>query len=65
MYDVAIVGAGPGGLIAAKTAAENGLKVVLIEKRKDISQITRACCEQFIMDENYFSRTGRDFLKIV
>jgi digeranylgeranylglycerophospholipid reductase len=31
MYDVAIVGAGPGGLIAAKTAAENGLKVVLIE----------------------------------
>ena len=63
MYDVAIVGAGPGGLIAAKTAAENGLKVVLIEKRKDISQITRACCEQFIMDENYSGDTievGKD-----
>jgi flavin-dependent dehydrogenase len=65
MYDVAIVGAGPGGLMAAKTAAENGLKVVLIEKRKDISQITRACCEQFIMNENCSSCTGRDFLKIV
>ena len=57
MYDVAIVGAGPGGLMAAKTAAEKGLKVVLIEKRKDISRITRACCEQFIMDENYSGDT--------
>ncbi len=57
MYDVAIVGAGPGGLMAARTAAEKGLKTVLIEKRKDISQITRACCEQFIMDENYSGDT--------
>ena len=63
MYDVAIAGAGPGGLMAAKTAAEKGLKVVLIEKRKDISRITRACCEQFIMDENYSGDTievGKD-----
>jgi len=59
MYDIAIVGAGPGGLMAAKTAAEKGLKVVLIEKRKDISQITRACCEQFLMDENYSGDTLR------
>jgi len=57
MYDVAIVGAGPGGLMAAKTAAQNGLKTVLIEKRKDISKITRACCEQFIMDDNYSGDT--------
>ena len=35
MYDVAIVGAGPGGLMAARTAAKKGLKVVLIEKRKE------------------------------
>lgn len=52
-YDLAIVGAGPAGLMAAKTAAEHGLKTVLIEKRKDVSHITRACCQLFIMDENY------------
>ncbi len=52
-YDVAVVGAGPAGLMAAKTAAELGLKVALIEKRKDIACITRACCQQFIMDDNF------------
>jgi flavin-dependent dehydrogenase len=56
-YDVAVVGAGPSGLLAAKTAAQLGLSVVLIEKRADISTITRACCEQFIMDENYSGDT--------
>ena len=53
MYDLAIVGAGPAGLMAAKTAAGKGLTVVVIEKRKDISHVTRACCQQFIMDKNY------------
>lgn len=57
IYDLAIVGAGPGGLMAAKTAAEQGLNVAVIEKRKDVSKITRACCEQFIMDENYSGDT--------
>jgi len=56
-YDVAVVGAGPAGLMAAKTAAEHGLKTVLIEKRKDVSKITRACCQQFIMDENFQGET--------
>lgn len=58
-YDVVIVGAGPAGLMAAKTAAEKGLKVVLIEKQIDISKIQRACCMQFIMDEDYESETIR------
>ncbi len=53
MYDLAIVGAGPAGLMASKTAAELGLKVMLIEKKKDISKITRACCQQLIMDEGF------------
>jgi digeranylgeranylglycerophospholipid reductase len=35
-YDIVIVGAGPGGSSCAKTAAENGLNVLLIEKRKEI-----------------------------
>jgi digeranylgeranylglycerophospholipid reductase len=57
LYDVAIAGAGPAGLMAAKTAAEKGLKAVLIERRNDISIITRACCQQFIMDENFQGET--------
>ncbi|MBN2031357.1 NAD(P)/FAD-dependent oxidoreductase [bacterium] len=57
IYDVAIAGAGPAGLMAAKTSAEQGLKVVLIEKQKDISKVNRACCMQFIMDEDYESES--------
>lgn len=53
MYDVAIVGAGPGGLHAAKWSAEKGLKVALIEKRKDVSKVTRYCSEHIILDEGY------------
>ena len=33
-YDVTVVGIGPGGLMAARTAAENNLKVLLIERKK-------------------------------
>ena len=52
-YDVAIVGAGPGGLHCAKYAAKKGLKVLLIEKRKDISKITRYCSEHLILEKGY------------
>ena len=40
IYDLAIVGAGPAGLMAAKTAAEKGLKVALIEKKSNVSTVT-------------------------
>lgn len=53
LYDVAIIGAGPAGVMAAYTAADNGLRVILIDKFSDISRINRACCQQFVMDENY------------
>lgn len=59
VYDVAIIGAGPAGLMAAKTAADKGLKTVLLEKRRDVSRITRACCEQLIMDKDFQGDTVR------
>jgi 2,3-di-O-geranylgeranylglyceryl phosphate reductase (EC 1.3.99.-) len=43
-YDVIVVGAGPGGSMAAKTAAEKGLNVLLIEKRQEIGSPIR-CAE--------------------
>ncbi|MCK4968595.1 MAG: FAD-binding protein, partial [Candidatus Aenigmarchaeota archaeon] len=35
-YDVIIVGAGPGGAMAARKCAEGGLDVLLLEKRQEI-----------------------------
>ncbi len=35
-YDVVVVGGGPGGCIAAKECAENGLKVLLLERHREI-----------------------------
>ncbi|MDD5473484.1 MAG: NAD(P)/FAD-dependent oxidoreductase [Candidatus Methanoperedens sp.] len=43
-YDVIVVGAGPGGSITAKTCAEAGLDVLLIEKRQEIGDPVR-CAE--------------------
>ncbi len=40
-YDLIVVGGGPGGLMAAKTAAEDGLKAVLIERKKVITDINQ------------------------
>ena len=34
MYDLAIIGGGPGGYVAAERAGAKGLKVVLIEKKE-------------------------------
>jgi len=42
-YDVIVVGAGPAGLMASKIAAEDGLKVLLTERKKDITEIQRLC----------------------
>jgi digeranylgeranylglycerophospholipid reductase len=59
VYDIAIIGAGPAGLMAAKVAAELGLKTVVLEKRTDVGRITRACCEQLIMDKDFQGDTVR------
>ncbi|MCP1714731.1 digeranylgeranylglycerophospholipid reductase [Methanocalculus alkaliphilus] len=43
-YDMLVVGGGPGGAFAAKTAAEKGLSVCLVEKRPAIGTPVR-CAE--------------------
>jgi len=43
-YDVVVIGAGPGGSMAAKTCAEMGLNVLLVEKRQEIGAPVR-CAE--------------------
>ena len=42
-YDLIVVGAGPAGLMAAKTAGENGLNVALLERKSTITDVNRAC----------------------
>lgn len=59
IYDVAVIGGGPAGLMAAHTAAGLGLKTILFEKKKSVRPITRACCEQLIMDEDFQGDTVR------
>ena len=40
-FDLIVVGAGPAGSMAAKTAANAGLKVALLEKRQEIGEPVR------------------------
>ena len=57
-YDLIVCGAGPGGLMAAKTAAEDGLKVRLIERKKDITEINRTCCQVFYIAYKGATKSG-------
>ena len=42
-YDLVIVGGGPGGLMAARTAGRQGLKVLVVEKNKQFGLARRLC----------------------
>lgn len=55
--DLMIIGAGPAGLMAAIRGASLGLKVVVIDKKKDITKVTRACSAQFVLDKDYEDET--------
>jgi digeranylgeranylglycerophospholipid reductase len=51
-YDVVVIGAGPGGLMAAKTARQEGLKVLLVEQKREIARVGRTCAEALITRPN-------------
>jgi Dehydrogenases (flavoproteins) len=53
-YDLVIIGAGPAGLMAAKTAGENGLRVALLERKVNIAEIKRTCAMMFAIEDNYY-----------
>ena len=53
-YDVVVVGAGPGGLMTAKVAAESGLKVALIERKEQITEVQRCCATMFAVESDYY-----------
>jgi len=53
-YDVIVVGAGPSGFLAAKAAGENGLEVALLERKPDITQLTRACGQTLVSMNEYY-----------
>lgn len=45
--DLIVVGAGPAGLMAVKTAGEEGLKVAVLERKNDITKVRRCCAGAF------------------
>lgn len=57
MFDVVVVGAGPGGSMAAKKCADHGLKVLVLERWKlprdkhCSGLIMKPWCENIIREE--------------
>ncbi|MFX0140332.1 MAG: FAD-dependent oxidoreductase, partial [Candidatus Hodarchaeota archaeon] len=43
-YDLIIVGAGPGGSVAAKTAVEKGLKTIFFERSRKPGEKNSSGC---------------------
>ena len=42
-YDVVVIGGGPAGLAAAKTASDNSAKTLLIEREGALGGILKQC----------------------
>jgi digeranylgeranylglycerophospholipid reductase len=57
-YDLIVAGGGPAGLMAAETAAEDGLNVRLIERKKDITEINRTCAQMFYINHLGATKSG-------
>jgi hypothetical protein len=58
-YDVLVVGAGPAGSVAAKTAADRGLNVLLIEKKQEIGEPVR-CAEGMTDGQGVFRQAVKE-----
>jgi len=54
-YDLTVVGAGPGGCMAARKAARDGLKVLIVEKAREAGTITRFCSRLLRLGSGGFS----------
>ncbi len=52
-YDLVVIGAGPAGLVAAKVAAENGLSVLLLERKHNFTAVGRSCATMFAIEDDY------------
>ncbi|MEI6126060.1 MAG: NAD(P)/FAD-dependent oxidoreductase [Pseudomonadota bacterium] len=57
-YDVIIVGAGPAGLMVARTVAAHGLSVLLADVKKDFSRVFRSCCCNLIIEPGTHKETA-------
>ena len=62
-YDIIVVGGGTSGLEAAKTAAQNGLKVALLERKSHPAKVQRACAQMFLMNMDSFYNEQMYFTK--
>jgi len=60
-YDVVVVGGGTSGLEAARTAAENGLRTALLERKSHPARVQRACAQMFLMNMDSFYNEGMYF----
>lgn len=53
-YDLIVVGGGTSGLEAARTAAQSGLRVALLERKSDPAKVQRSCAQMFLMNMDSF-----------
>lgn len=58
-YDFVIIGAGPAGLMAARELGRAGQNVLIVDIKKDITEVNRSCCTMLINEPNTHGETCR------